>query len=105
MAHFSKIDENNIVVDVIVAERDFINSGLVGDPKFWIQTSYNTYGGINRRGAYPVRKNYGAIGSYYDAQRDVFIPPKPYEHFVFDEYTCTWYDPDSIIPSGLQKVE
>jgi hypothetical protein len=37
MAHFAQIDENNRVVQVIVAEQDFINSGLVGDPARWIQ--------------------------------------------------------------------
>lgn len=39
MSHFAKV-ENGIVTHVIVAEQDFINSGLVGDPSIWIQTSY-----------------------------------------------------------------
>ena len=41
MAHFAKIDSNNTVTEVIVAEQDFINSGAVGDSFLWIQTSYN----------------------------------------------------------------
>ena len=41
MSHFAKIDSNNIVTEVIVAEQDFINSGAVGDSFLWIQTSYN----------------------------------------------------------------
>jgi hypothetical protein len=41
MSHFAKIDKDNIVTKVIVAEQDFINSGAVGDSFLWIQTSYN----------------------------------------------------------------
>ena len=41
MSHFAKIDSNNIVTEVIVAEQDFINSGVVGDSFLWVQTSYN----------------------------------------------------------------
>ena len=40
MAHFAKLN-NNIVTEVIVAEKNFINSGLVGDEFLWVQTSYN----------------------------------------------------------------
>jgi hypothetical protein len=46
MSHFAQV-KNGIVTGVIVAEQDFIDSGLVGDPKEWIQTSYNTRGGGN----------------------------------------------------------
>jgi hypothetical protein len=46
MSHFAKV-ENGIVTSVIVAEQEFINSGVVGDPSLWIQTSYNTRGGIH----------------------------------------------------------
>ena len=31
MSHFAKLDSNNIVENVIVAEQDFINSGIVGN--------------------------------------------------------------------------
>jgi len=41
MSHFAKLDSNNIVTEVIVAEQDFINSGAVGDSFLWVQTSYN----------------------------------------------------------------
>jgi len=44
MAHFAKV-ENGIVTQVIVAEQEFIDSGAVGDPTTWIQTSYNTRNG------------------------------------------------------------
>ena len=46
MAHYAKI-ENGIVTQVIVAEQDFIDSGVAGDPSTWIQTSYNTHAGVH----------------------------------------------------------
>jgi len=65
MAHYAQIDNNNQVIQVIVAEQDFINSGAVGDPAQWIQTSYNTYGEIHRNGGTPLRKNYAGKGYMY----------------------------------------
>ena len=46
MSHFAKIDKDNIVTQVIVAEQDYINS-IEGK---WIQTSYNTRGGVHHCG-------------------------------------------------------
>lgn len=93
MAHFAQIDENNIVVQVIVAEQDFINSGAVGNPESWIQTSYNTYGGTHKLGGTPLRMNYAGIGYTYDVQRDAFIPPTPYATWVLNQTTCLWEPP------------
>lgn len=83
MSHFSKLDENNIVVEVIKAEQNFINSGAVGDSFLWVQTSYN-----NR-----FRGQYGAIGFFYDKQRDVFIPPAPFSTWVFNYDKHEWEPP------------
>jgi hypothetical protein len=93
MAHFAQINANNVVTQVIVAEQDFINSGVVGDPSTWIQTSYNTKGGQHVLGGTPLRKNYAGIGYSYDPQRDAFIPPKPYSSWQLDEASCTWQAP------------
>ena len=76
MSHFAQINDENIVTQVIVAEQDFINSGAVGDPSRWIQTSYNTFAGEHRNGGEPLRKNYAGIGYTYDSQRDAFIPSR-----------------------------
>ena len=82
MAHFAKI-ENGIVTQVIVAEQDFIDSGLVGDPAQWIQTSYNTRGGIHYGadgqpdGGIALKGNYAGVGYTYDATNDVFYAPRP----------------------------
>lgn len=90
MSHFAKINENGIVEQVIVAEQDFINTGILGDPSTWIQTSYNTYGGLHPEGR-PLRKNYAGIGFTYDPVRDAFIPPQPEEgSWVLNEDTCLW---------------
>lgn len=86
MAHFAKV-ENGIVTAVIVAEQEFIDSGAVGDPAMWIQTSYNTKGGIhydpvtNKPSAdqsKALRANYAGFGYIYDAEHDVFYAPKPH---------------------------
>jgi hypothetical protein len=93
MSHFAEIDSNNIVLRVIVAEQDFINSGAVGDHANWIQTSYNTLAGEHRLGGTPLRKNYAGSGYKYDKQRDAFIPPKPFDSWVLSENTCQWLSP------------
>ena len=93
MAHFAQIDENNTVIQVIVVEQDVIDTGLFGDPATWIQTSYNTYGGIHIQGGIPLRKNYAGIGDTYDSGRDAFIPLKPYPSWLLDEDSCLWTAP------------
>jgi hypothetical protein len=93
MSHFAKV-ENGLVTEVIVAEQDFINSGAVGEPSLWVQTSYNTHGGQHPEGR-PLRKNYAGVGFTYDSVRDAFIPTKPYPSWILDEETCLW---DSPVP-------
>jgi len=100
MAHFAKLNEDNIVTQVIVAEQEFIDSGAVGDPSKWIQTSYNTKGGQHPEGR-PLRKNYAGVGCYYDPTRDAFIPPKPYESWILNEETCLWEPPTPYPNDGL----
>ena len=91
MAHFAEVDpKTNIVLRVIVAEQDFINSGAVGDSFRWVQTSYNTRGGVHKTGGYPLRKNYAGTGFTYDKDRDAFIEPKPYPSWTLNEDTCQW---------------
>jgi len=93
MSHFAEIDNDNNVLRVIVAEQDFIDSGALGDPNKWIQTSYNTVGGIHTRGGTPLRKNYASTGYKYDKELDAFIPPKPYASWILDEETCQYRAP------------
>lgn len=93
MAHFAQLDENNIVTQVLVIEQDVIDTGLFGEPSSFVQTSYNTHGGVHTQGGTPLRKNYAGIGYTYDSVRDAFIPPKPYNSWVLDEDTCLWNSP------------
>ena len=95
MSHFAKV-EGGIVTQVIVAEQDFINSGAVGDPASWVQTSYNTYAGQHRNGGTPLRKNYAGIGMVYDSVRDAFYAPQPFPSWVLDEATCIWNAPVAL---------
>ena len=97
MAHFAKIDSNNIVEIVHVVNnevikkedgtedeakgKEFLNS-LFGSAT-WVQTSYNNN----------FRKNYAGVGYTYDSTRDAFIPPKPYNSWVLNEDTCQWESP------------
>jgi hypothetical protein len=100
MSHFAQIDENNIVTQVIVIEQDVVDTGLFGDPASWIQTSYNTYGGVHIQGGTPLRKNYAGIGYTYDSTRDAFIPPKPFNSWVLNEDTCLYEAPTPMPDDG-----
>jgi len=93
MSHFAQIDENNTVTQVIVIEQDVVDTGLFGDPNSWIQTSYNTSGGVHTQGGTPLRKNYAGIGYTYDSTRDAFIPPKPFNSWVLNETSCLYEAP------------
>jgi len=92
MAHFAKLDDNNIVLEVNVV--DNVNApdeatGVAfltawsGGYTNWKQTSYNGN----------IRKNYAGIGYTYDPVRDAFIPPQPAPDWTFDEATCRWVAP------------
>jgi len=91
MSHFAKV-ENGIVVQVIVAEEDFIATGALGDPANFVQTSYNTHGGKHPEDR-PLRMNYAGVGYAYDEQRDAFIPPQPFASWLLNEETCLWEAP------------
>jgi hypothetical protein len=100
MSHFAQIDENNIVTQVIVIEQDVVDTGLFGAPTSWIQTSYNTIGGVHTLGGTPLRKNYAGIGYTYDSTRDAFIPPKPFNSWILNESSCLWESPIAMPDDG-----
>lgn len=92
MSHFAEINEDNIVQRVIVADQSYIDTGTLGDPNKWIQTSYNTWGNQHPENR-PFRKNFAGIGFTYDPIRDAFIPPQPFPSWILDEATCLWHPP------------
>jgi hypothetical protein len=91
MAHYAFLDNNNIVTEVIVGidETELIE-GL--DTETWYG---NFRGQVCKRTSYNnnIRKNYAGIGMTYDAVRDAFIPPKPYNSWILNEETCQWEAP------------
>jgi hypothetical protein len=96
MAHFAKLDSNNIVTFVTVGRQEddgqeAVLSARTGD--VYKQTSYNTHGGVHKLGGTPLRKNYAGVGYTYDEQRDAFIPPQPYPSWTLVEDTCQWTAP------------
>ena len=91
MSHFARV-VNGQVIDVVVAEQDFINTGLLGPISEWIQTSYNTQANQHPEGR-PLRGNYAGIGFIYDSINDVFYAPQPYASWTLDTTTWTWSAP------------
>ena len=80
-------------------------------PGEWIQTSYNTRGGVHYTEGEPsadqtkaLRKNYAGIGFAYDKQRDAFIPPKPFASWTLNEQTCLWDAPTPYPTDGKHYV-
>ena len=80
MAHFAKV-EDGIVTQVIVIDQETLNTGHWGDPALWVQTSYNTQGGVHANGGTPLRKNFAGIGYLWlpnGPEGGGFVPPSPY---------------------------
>jgi len=108
MGHFAKVS-NGIVTKVIVAEADFFNNFVDDSPGKWIQTSYNTRGGVHYQPntnepsedqSKALRKNYAGIGYTYDSTRDAFIPPQPFNSWTLNEDTCLWDSPVAYPEDG-----
>jgi len=100
MAHFAKINENNIVEEVIVVNNSdcqnlsfpeseaigqsfLLSIGLEGN---WKQTSYIK----------SFRKNFASIGYSYDSDLDAFVAPKPYPSWILNNESCIWEAPTPI---------
>jgi hypothetical protein len=115
MPYFAKIQPTLLatqfmVTDVISADQDFINSGAVGSPANWVQTSYNTHGNVHYApsppaepmtpdGGIPLRANYAGVGYTYDTSYTiddvvgVFYGPKPYPSWILNTSTFLWEAP------------
>jgi len=99
MGHYAKV-ENNIVTNVIVADEEFFDTFIDTSPGNWIQTSYNTKGGVHLNGGTPLRKNFAGIGYTYDSEKDAFIPPQPYASWTLNDDTCLWESPVAMPDDG-----
>ena len=113
MAHWAELDENNVVTRVLVGD----NNDPAGDEGYqwlldnlggtWVKTSYNAVGGKRRNpetgemtNDAGFRKNYAGIGYTFDAGRDAFIPPKPFNSWLLNEDTCLWDAPTPYPTDG-----
>jgi len=110
MSNYAKV-LNGIVSRVIVAEAEFFETYVDDSPGKWIQTSYNTRGGIHYQPnsnipsedqTKALRKNFAGIGYTYDKQRDAFIPPKFFNSWVLNETTCLWEAPVPMPTADIQ---
>ena len=108
MAHFARIDENNIVTQVIVvANEDTTDTNgveveeigvafckkLLGAETNWKQTSYNNN----------FRVRYAGISYTYNEELDAFIAPKPFESWVLVEETADWVSPLGAAPTLTEE--
>ena len=111
MAHFARLDSNNVVIFVTVGRdedngREAELTARTGD--VYKQTSYNTRGGVHYQAdgtpsadqSKAYRKNYAGLGYTYDAGRDAFIPAKPFNSWVLNETTCLWDAPVAYPTDG-----
>lgn len=104
MAHYAKV-KDGVVTQVIVAEPEFFDTFVDTEPGEWVQTSYNTFGGkhytededgVRTESAdqsKALRKNYAGVGYIYDAVKDAFYAPQPYDSWTLDEDSCLWEAP------------
>jgi len=111
MAHFAKLKVGNIVERVEVVSNDIATTEQAGleflqnlhkTSDMFIQTSYNTRGGVHKLGGTPFRKNFAGIGFKYDQTRDAFIPPKPFNSWTLNETTCHWEAPVAYPTDGQE---
>lgn len=110
MSYFAQIEPTDdpnkfTVVQVISIDRAELDTGAWGDPSLWLQTSYNTRGGIHYGqdgkpdGGIALRANYAGVGFTYDKVNDVFYAPAPYPSWILGS-DWLWNAPSPCPKSG-----
>lgn len=95
MGHYAKV-EDGIVTQVIVADGvDWCEKNLGGE---WVQTSYNTHGGVHSGGKFPIHKNYAGIGYTFDGIG--FAAPQPYSSWTLNTTSYLWEAPVAMPEDG-----
>jgi hypothetical protein len=95
MAHYAKV-EDGIVTQVIVADGpDWCEQNLGGE---WVQTSYNTLGGVHSGGKFPIHKNYAGVGFTFDGVG--FAAPRPYPSWTLNSESYLWEAPVAMPTDG-----
>jgi hypothetical protein len=109
MSHFAKVLDGK-VLQVIVANPEFFNTFVDSSPGQWLQTSYNTRGGVHYGqdgqpdGGIALRGNYAGIGYVYDATNDVFYAPQPFASWTLSQTTWLWEPPVAYPTDGKRYV-
>jgi hypothetical protein len=91
MAHYAYLDNTNTVVAVTVGKDESEVIDGLDTETYYAQNTPYTVKRTSYNGNY--RKNYAGIGYTYDAERDAFIAPKPFDSWLLDEDTCRWEAP------------
>lgn len=103
MAHFAKLDENNVVTQVIVvANKDTADAEGVEKEHIGAAFCERLFGGTWKQTSYNgnKRKNYAGIGFTYNADIDAFVPPKPYASWTLNNDTAQWEAPTPMPDDG-----
>jgi hypothetical protein len=96
MAHYAKV-ENGIVTQVIVADSVVWCEETLGGE--WVQTSYNTLGGVHAHGKLPLHKNYAGIGYHFDGVG--FYQAQPYSSWTLNKESYLWEAPTPRPETGF----
>lgn len=111
MAHFAKLNTSNKVVEVQVVNNDIATDeaagvafleGLYGqeDGVTWKHTSYNTFGNQHSSNGTPFRKNYAAVGGFYNPDDDAFYCSQPFPSWTLNTTTYLWEPPVAYPTDG-----
>ena len=110
MAHYAKVN-NTIVEQIIVAEPEFFDTFIDSSPGAWVQTSYNTRGGVHYEPnsntpssdqSKALRKNYAVIGGYYDGVG--FHDAQPFASWTLNSTTYYWEPPVTYPSDGKDYI-
>ena len=102
MAYYAKILKGKVVEIACAEENYFEENKKTRYTGTWVQTSYNTKGGIHydpqtglpsEDQTKALRKNYAGIGYIYDKDRDAFYAEQPFASWILNEQSCIWEAP------------
>ena len=119
MAHFAKIGSNSKVIQVLTLKNtdmhdaDGVEDEVIGQQylethnnwpaQMWIQTSYNTVGGVHKNGGTAFRGNYAGLGYTWDEDNNIFWPKKPYASWVKHNSSVSWKSPIGDAPELTEE--
>ena len=103
MAHFARIDENGLVLQVVVVDnKDTADASGVEKEHIGAAHLEKILGGVWKQTSYNgnMRKNYAGIGYTYRADIDAFVPPQPFASWILNNDTAQWEPPTPMPTDG-----